>query len=88
MYSGFSSEDTMRLRDEQVRSLLNASRETRDLEIDCGDFLSLMAEYAEVRAEGRAVPEGLEKACAHERLCASCREELAALVEIVSGARR
>jgi len=47
-----------------------------------------MAEYAEVRAEGRAGPEGLEKACAHERLCASCREELAALVEIVSGARR
>jgi len=41
----------MRLRDEQVRALLNASRETRDVEIDCDDFLSLMAEYAEVRAE-------------------------------------
>ena len=78
----------MRLRDEQVRALLNASRETREVEIDCDEFLSLMAEYAEVRVEGRAVPEGLEKACAHERLCPSCREQLAALVEIVSGARR
>lgn len=78
----------MRLRDEQVRALLNASRETRDVEIDCDEFLSLMAEYAEVRAEGRAVPQGLEQACAHERLCPTCREELAALVEIVSGARR
>jgi len=78
----------MRLRDAQVRSLLDASRETRDVEIDCDDFLSLMAEYAEVRAGGRAVPEGLEKASAHERLCAACREELRALIEIVSGARR
>lgn len=78
----------MLLRDEQVRSLLSASRETRDVEIDCDEFLSLMAQYAEVRVEGCAVPKGLEEACAHERLCASCREELAALVEIMSGARR
>ena len=77
----------MRLRDEQVRSLLNASRETRDVEIDCDDFLSLMAEYAEVRAEGRAVPENLDKASAHEKLCPSCREELAALVEILGSER-
>jgi hypothetical protein len=78
----------MRLRDEQVRAILNASRGTREVEIDCDEFLSLMAEYAEVRAEGRGLPEGLEKACAHERLCPTCREELAALVEIVSGARK
>lgn len=78
----------MRLRDEHVRLILEAARETHDVEIDCDDFLSLMAEYAEVRAEGRAVPEGLEKACDHERLCASCREEFSALVEIVSGPRR
>ncbi len=77
----------MRLRDEQLRSLLSASRETRDVEIDCDEFLALMAEYAEVRADGRPAPKSLEKACAHERLCANCREELAALVEIVSRAR-
>jgi hypothetical protein len=75
----------MRLRDEQVRSLLNVSRQTRDREIDCDEFLSLMAEYAEIRVEGRAVPEGLEGASEHERICASCREELAALVEVVAG---
>jgi hypothetical protein len=86
MYFGFSSEDTMKLRDEQVRAVLGVSRETRDVEIDCEDFLSLMAEYAEVRAEGRAVPERLEKAVAHERLCESCHEELAALVEILNRA--
>ena len=78
----------MKLRDEQVRSLLSASSETRAVELDCDEFLSLMAEYAEVRAEGRALPEGLAKACAHERLCASCREQLAALVEVVRVAPR
>ncbi len=77
----------MRLRDDQVRSLLSASRETRDVEIDCDEFLSLMAEYAEIRAEGRAVPESLAKASDHEKLCPSCHEELVALVEIVSAAR-
>jgi hypothetical protein len=86
MYSGFSSEDVMKLRDDQVRAVLDVSRETRDVEIDCEDFLSLMAEYAEVRAEGRAVPQGLEKAVAHERLCGSCREELTALVDILNRA--
>jgi hypothetical protein len=74
----------MRIRDEQVRSLLNASRDTRDVEIDCDEFLSLMAEYAEVRVEGRTVPKALEQASVHEQLCTSCREELAALVEILS----
>jgi hypothetical protein len=78
----------MRLRDEQIRALLHVARETRDVEIDCDDFLSLMAEFAEVRVEGRAVPESLEEASAHEKLCSSCREELAALVEIVSGERQ
>ena len=74
----------MRLRDEQVRALLSAAGETGDVEIDCDEFLSLMPQYAEVRAEGRAVPQGIfERAAAHERLCSSCREELAALVEIV-----
>jgi hypothetical protein len=73
----------MRLRDEQVRGLLGAARDTLDVEIDCDEFLSLMAEYAEVRAEGRAVPGRLENASAHERLCPFCREELAALVEML-----
>jgi hypothetical protein len=77
----------MRLRDQQVQGFLDALSKTRDVEIDCDDFLSLMAEYAEVRAEARAVPEKLEMASAHEKLCPSCREELAALVEILGRER-
>jgi hypothetical protein len=78
----------MKLRDEQIRAYLKASRETQAVEIDCDEFLGLMAEFAEVRAEGRTLPEGLKKAAEHETLCPSCREELAALVESLTGARK
>ena len=73
----------MRLRDKQVRALLLASRETHADEIDCEQFLALLAQFAEMRAEGREVTGALAKAKEHERLCANCREESAALVEMV-----
>jgi hypothetical protein len=78
----------MRLRQEQVRSLLLASSETHEHEVDCDTFVSLVAPYAEARAEGRAIPEGLRGVHEHERLCATCREELAALVQMIEAAKR
>lgn len=78
----------MPLSDEQVRSLLLACRETEPTEIDCEAFLTLMAQYVEARAEGHALPPALAGAAAHERLCANCREESRALLEIISSARR
>jgi hypothetical protein len=47
-----------------------------------------MAEYAEVRASGRSLPETLVKVEAHERLCANCAEECQALVELVRTERQ
>jgi hypothetical protein len=73
----------MRLDDQQVRGLLLASRETHADEIDCEQFLLVMPELAEARADGRALPATLAQAEAHERLCANCREELVALVDLV-----
>ncbi len=53
-------------------------RETRDVEIDCEEYPSRMAAYAEARTKaGRPVPPGFEKVTEHEPLCASCREETA-----------
>jgi hypothetical protein len=77
----------MRLRKEQVRALLEASRATRDVEIDCEEYLSRMAPYAEARAAGLPPPQGAEKVIEHERLCANCREETAALVEMIAQAK-
>jgi hypothetical protein len=78
----------MRLREDQVRALLVASRETHDVEIDCDEFLALMARYAEVRVAGRPLTGDLSKAYEHERLCATCREELATLLEMLAETKR
>jgi hypothetical protein len=77
----------MKLRDAQIRSLLEAIRETQDQEIGCEDFLASMAALAEARFEGRAPAAALAKAEEHERLCPTCREECAALVEILRSER-
>ncbi len=73
----------MPLSDRQVRALLLACRETHADEIDCDQFLTLSAEYAEARAEGRALPQALAKVEEHQRLCANCREECGALIELI-----
>ena len=71
----------MALSDTQIRALLIACRETHPDELTCEEFLDRMAAFAEARAAGRAAPE--TQAEAHERLCGNCREELAALVEML-----
>ncbi len=73
----------MPLSDEQILALLLSSSHTQAEEIDCEQFLTFLAEYAEARAEGRAVPGALAKVEEHERLCTNCREECGALVELI-----
>lgn len=75
----------MKLRDNQVRGLLIASEATQAEEIDCEAFLGVMAEYAEVRVQQRPLPSRLVAAREHERLCANCREECAALTAMLDG---
>jgi hypothetical protein len=77
----------MPLDDQQVRGLLLAIRETHAEEIDCEQFLALMAAYAEARAANGALPEALARVAAHERLCGNCREECSALIELVQAER-
>ncbi len=74
----------MRLRDEQIRALLEASRATNDVELDCEGYLALMGAYGEARAAGRSLPPRFDRVIEHERLCANCREETAALVEMLA----
>jgi hypothetical protein len=79
----------MRLREEQVRALLRAARETRGVELDCEAYLARMAAYAEARADGRKpLPAGFDEVIEHERLCANCREETAALLQMLGHERK
>ncbi len=74
----------MKLRNDQIKALLVAARETREREIDCDEFLGVMAELAEARAAGQSSGGALASAEAHERLCANCREECAALLDVLT----
>jgi hypothetical protein len=74
----------MTLNDDQLRGLLQASAATRDAEIDCDEFLAVMAEVAEARVAGRPLPPALVLAAEHEQRCATCREECDALVEAIA----
>jgi hypothetical protein len=73
----------MRVDEDRVKRLLEAVRETEDEEMDCEAFLSQMGSHAEARAGG--TEPGTEQARAHERLCANCREELAAVLDALVG---
>jgi hypothetical protein len=74
----------MTLTNQQVHGLLVATRETHDDEIDCEQFLTVMAEYVEARHEGRGMPAAFAQAEQHERLCANCREEAHALAGLLA----
>lgn len=72
----------MVLRNDQVRALLETVEGTGEVELDCEGFLDRMAGYAELRAAGAEVPvQEWHLVMEHEALCASCREECAALTE-------
>lgn len=73
----------MKLADDQIRDLLLACRETHAEELDCDQFLDAMSAYVEARAAGRPFDAAFAAAEAHERLCANCREECAALREAI-----
>lgn len=76
----------MPLKDRQVRALLVACRETHAEEVDCDQFLASMAQYAEAVAGAGPIPAELEQVEAHQRLCANCREECHALIELLRAA--
>lgn len=71
------------MKDEQIAGLGMALQETHDHEIDCDQFLEQMARYAELRAARSPIPDELAAMVAHEKLCANCREECAALVDVL-----
>jgi len=74
----------MDLSKRQLHALTHALDETHDFELTCDEYLDLVAAYAELRARGEPIPASLEQVLAHERLCAACREETAALIELLA----
>lgn len=75
----------MPLDDTRIRALLEATGATHDVEMDCEEFLGVMAEVAELSASGQPIPDRLRLAAEHIRLCANCHEELTAVTEVLGG---
>lgn len=70
---------TMPLSNKELDGLMRLIALTKDEEIDCGQCLSLVAEFAERELAGKSLPEGLRLVDHHLSICAECREEYAAL---------
>jgi len=69
----------MVLSDDQIRVLVDALSITREHEIDCGECLDMVAEFAERELSNRPIPDALETVRHHLTRCGECREEYEAL---------
>jgi len=73
----------MALDDDHLRLLLGSVAATHDEEIDCEEFLEVLARCAEALARGEDIPAELRLASEHVKLCGNCREELTALADAI-----
>ena len=65
----------MPLTKKEIEGLMQLIGLTRDKEIDCGECLSHVAEFAEQQLAGKSIPEGLEAVEHHLSVCSECCEE-------------
>ena len=69
----------MSLSKKEIDGLIRLLGLTKDDEIDCDRFLSLVAEFAEQALAGKTIPKELKAVEHHLSICAECREEYEAL---------
>jgi uncharacterized protein with PIN domain len=75
----------MPLSKKEIDGLMRLIGLTKDLEINCEQCLSLIAEFAERELAGKSIPEGLKAVEHHLSVCAECREEYEALQRALKG---
>jgi hypothetical protein len=75
----------MLLSKEEIAGLMRLIELTRDDEIDCERCLALVAEFAERELAGQPIPAALEAVAHHLAICAECREEFEALMQVLAG---
>lgn len=65
----------MTLSRKEIEGLMKVVGLTQDDEIDCGQCLLLVAEFAEQELAGKSIPAGLEAVAQHLSVCTECYEE-------------
>jgi hypothetical protein len=71
----------MALSRREIESLIKTVSLTRSNELDCGDCLQELAEFAESTLTGKSISEGLEAVEHHLAVCNECKEEFEALLK-------
>jgi len=73
---------------QQIKTLLSTVSRTCEEEINCGECLAGMAEFAELHLVGAEIPQALDRIQEHLALCPECAEEYELLLDIVRRAAR
>jgi len=66
-----------------ITKMMQAVALTEDDEFSCDDVYKLIDQYAEMLSRGEPVEEAMPLIEHHLRLCADCKEELEALLEVL-----
>lgn len=74
---------TARLTTEDWRTLVEATLDTREVEIGCDECLDRVATYAETKLQGLPTPDALRLVEQHLAQCDECREEFEALLSVI-----
>jgi hypothetical protein len=69
----------MPLSKDQIDALLRLVGVTEEVELNCDQCLSLVAEFAEQQLRGQSIRTGLQAVQQHLSVCSECREEFEAL---------
>ena len=75
--------ECQRLTRAEVGTIVNMLGLTTDREIDCGECLQHVSEFAERQLASHPVDEVLARVEQHLALCPECREEFEALMRIL-----
>lgn len=75
----------MKLSQKEIEALMRLIDLTRDDEINCDQCLSLVAEFAERKLEGRSVSDSLKAVEHHLSVCSECSDEYEILQKVLKG---
>ncbi len=75
----------MSLTRKQISILMQLVAETSPDEMDCGDCLDHLAEFAETHLEGRPLSDALAEVQTHMKNCPCCEHEFQSFLEALQG---
>ncbi len=73
----------MPMSESEIAELIRLIGLTKEIEINCEQCLTLVAEFAEQELAGKSIQEGMKAVEHHLSICPECREEYEALHRVL-----